>query len=248
MPNRLFFLLIFAPLLGFNCKKEKGKAAAAKLQINIQHLIDGSVLERNKTYTNHFGESFTISKLKYYISNLVLVKNNSRVSIPDTYYLIDDSLAASKNIQVSIPVDSYSGISFLLGVDSLHNVSGAQAGALDPVHEMLWSWSTGYIMAKLEGKSAASTAPNQMIEYHIGGFKGSNNVLRTVNVNFNSLLPVNDKQSLTIGLDAELQKWFKGLHSLSIANHPVSVSPGPLSAQFADNYARMFTLTSVKAQ
>ena len=52
-----------------------------------------------------------------------------------------------------MPAGNYNSLSFLLGVDSMHNVSGAQTGALDPANDMFWTWNSGYVMAKMEGAS-----------------------------------------------------------------------------------------------
>ncbi len=69
---------------------------------------------------------------------------------------------------------------FLLGVDSLHNVSGAQTDALDPAKDMFWTWNTGYVMAKLEGNSPSSALVNNKYEFHVGGFSGKYNVLKKI--------------------------------------------------------------------
>lgn len=80
----------------------------------------------------------------------------------------------------------YDSITFLIGVDSLHNVSGAQTGALDPVNDMFWTWNSGYVMAKLEGNSSSSPQMNQKFEYHIGGYSGKHNVVKKLSFRFNA--------------------------------------------------------------
>ncbi len=83
-------------------------------------------------YKNELNQDFTISKFKFYISNVRFENTNGTQTAPSTSFLIDqeDSLSLSTN-SISIPSGIYSSIEFILGVDSLHNVSGAQNGALD---------------------------------------------------------------------------------------------------------------------
>ena len=58
-------------------------------------------------------------------------------------------------LNLYLPEGDYTELQFLLGVDSLHNVSGAQTDDLDPAKDMFWTWNSGYVMAKMEGNSPA---------------------------------------------------------------------------------------------
>ena len=162
--------------------------------------------------------------------------------------MIDEADATSKDIQLNIPPGNYSGISFLMGVDSLHNVSGAQSGALDPANGMFWTWNTGYIMAKMEGTSPVSSLPNQKIEYHIGGFAAPNNALRRVNFHFDNTVNITGKNALHIDISANLQKWFDGPNAIHIADNAGTMTPGNLANKIADNYSAMFALVSAQTQ
>jgi hypothetical protein len=45
--------------------------------------------------------------------------------------------------ELNTSLKNITAIKFLLGVDSLKNVSGIQTGALDPAKGMFWTWNTG---------------------------------------------------------------------------------------------------------
>jgi len=114
------------------------------------------------------GDTLNVSLLKYYISNIQLVKNNGDLyNIEDGYYLIDPE---NNTIELeNIPSGEYKGVNFLIGVDSLKNFSGLQTGALNPSNGMFWSWSTGYIFVRIEGSSQNS--PTGQFLYHMGGYQ-----------------------------------------------------------------------------
>jgi hypothetical protein len=140
--------------------------------------------------------------------------------------------------------------SFQVGVDSIDNVSGAQAGELDPAKGMFWTWNSGYIMAKLEGLSSYSEVPDKRFTYHIGGFSGENNTIRkiTLSVPENRQITLQDQRTTTIIVDADIDKWFNAAHALRIADNAFVHSPGPLAALYADNYATVFSITSITTE
>ena len=53
-------------------------------------------------------------------------------------------------------------------------------GDLDPTNGLYWTWQSGYINFKLEGKTAACPARNNLFQYHIGGYQYPFNAMREV--------------------------------------------------------------------
>ncbi len=165
--------------------------------------------------------------------------------MPNSYYLVNEADSSSKNILINIPGDSYNKISFLLGVDSIKNVSGAQSGSLDPVNDMFWTWNSGYVMAKIEGASPVSNQVHHKIEYHIGGFKGENNVLQRIDIVIPALQNSTGNKNIEMVIDADINAWFHGSYDLPIAKNPVCTTPGSLAKQFSENYRYMFKVRLV---
>ena len=231
MSKAIYILMYY--LIANSCFAQKSQKNIA-LNFNLVCKGDSDVL--NKILINSFGETYTITKLKYYVSHVKFVskingRDNSRI------YLID--AAKDNRIKVSIPSEKITGISFQLGIDSLLNFSGAQSGALDPLNDMFWTWNNGYIVFKMEGTSTSSNADLKRIEYHIGGYKAKNKVTREV------FLPINDMfflktKKLTLELDVD--KYWEGINKLSIAVTPVITLPGEAAKNVADNFTNMFLL------
>ncbi len=122
-------------------------------------------------------DALTFTTLKYYISNLKLKKEDGTWwTQPNSYYLVNLSTPASTMLTVTgIPNGNYTEVSYVLGVDSTSNVSGAQDGALSTTNGMFWSWNSGYIMVKAEGTCPQSTSGT--FTYHLGGFSGPNAIV-----------------------------------------------------------------------
>ena len=157
------------------------------LSLEFEHVFGSTnaPFALNTWYTHPMtGDSLNFSMFKYYVSNVVLTaEDGSTWTAPESYYLIDASTPASTMLTLeNVPANHYTGISFMLGVDSARNVSGAQTGALDPANGMFWSWNTGYIFVKAEGASPNSSTGG--FEYHLGGFKGDKNAIQNLDFSF----------------------------------------------------------------
>ena len=237
-----------------SCQKDasadKPEQGAANLQVHLKAIVDGQPLIFGKIYKNAFGEDFSVKTFKFYLHGIELINsqtNNTYRVDKSNHFLINTADSSASYIQLSIPSSVYDRITFILGVDSISNVSGAQTGTLDPAKGMFWTWSTGYIMAKLEGNSPVAATPDHVIEYHIGGFKGTENVLRKISLTFPSLQKVDLKpgsQSM-ININANINTWFNHTHPIRISQNPVSMNPGNLATRIADNYSNMFTVVEI---
>ena len=238
--------LVVMAVLAVGCTKTGSKKADATLSITITHSAAGNTMVLNTDVQTPLGEPVRYTVFKYYLGKFTLTSaDGSTTTLPVSYYLVDESNMASKTISITIPGGDYAAIGFMIGVDSARNVSGVQEGALDPANGMFWTWNSGYIMAKMEGKSALSPAPLQNITFHIGGFRVANSVLRTINMPFGKTVTA-DGGSLVLQLRADADKWWHGKTDIHIADHPVIMEPGADAMTLADNYAEMFTLVSAE--
>src|SRR3954453_11162725 len=146
-------------------------AQTQNLKIHFENKAGDETIQADSIYQNAFGETFSVHNFKYYISNITLNDAEKNQSFPDKYFLIDNADSSSQQIELNTSLKNITAIKFLLGVDSLKNVSGVQTGALDPAKGMFWTWNTGYVMAKLDGNSPSANMPQHAFSYHIGGYK-----------------------------------------------------------------------------
>jgi hypothetical protein len=221
-----------------------GFSAAAQssggITIYFKHVAGTKELKLfDERYTNPFGEPFVINKFKYYISQLSLTDNSGKqADFPGHYWLVNEEDSLSKEIHLPFAT-SLSEISFVIGVDSIKNVSGVQTGSLDPANGMFWTWNSGYVFAKLEGQSDSSPAPAHSFSWDVGGFRQPENALRKIKLKLTKTAGA-EKNSITI--TADVLKWFDGQSAVRITQTPVCHQPGRLAGQLADNYSTMFSV------
>ena len=127
------------------------------------------------------GDSIEIAQLRFYISGIALLDAHRVVwEEPASYHLMDAEFDSSMQVSLDIPAAlPFSHILFHLGIDSTTNVAGALGGDLDPTRGMYWTWQSGYINLKLEGKSKLCKARNQAFQFHLGGYAAPYNTLQT---------------------------------------------------------------------
>jgi len=177
---------------------------AQKIFIHFQNKTGNKILHADSVYQNAFGETFTIRNFKYYISNIILNDADKTQSFPDKYFLIDNADTSSLRIELNTSLKNISSIQFLLGVDSIKNVSGVQTGVLDPAKGMFWTWNTGYVMAKLEGNSPVAKMPQHAFSYHVGGYKQHEKAERMITLQLDQ--PIGCTKDCNITIDADVLK------------------------------------------
>lgn len=254
MIKTTIFFVVLIILFFASCKDEEiddSELGVRNVKIEFLHKAGVQNFTIGTPYTNSFGESYTLNRFQYYISNVALLKTttNQLGKEMESYHIIDAGNASSSTFNFDVNKGDYNALVFYVGVDSLRNVSGAQTGALDPLNGMFWTWNSGYIMAKMEGSSPASTEPSNELVYHIGGFSGANNAIRKVVLNFpNGAMNTPMGGTCTIKLNVDINKWFNGVHNMRIADGGFAMSVSDRTKRFADNYATMFNIQSVVNQ
>jgi hypothetical protein len=167
----------------------------------------------------HGNETITFQTLKFYISRFTSKNDKAFVLRTENVFLIDLEDSTSQKIELAPTENSNYDkrtihISFLLGTDSLLNVSGILEGPLDPINGMYWAWNSGYINFKTEGTIQDSSGNTSLFEFHIGGYLAPNETVNELSfeLNLEKLNPV-----LAIQMDEWMEFAFeKGIHSLMI--------------------------------
>lgn len=224
--------------------------ATGTVAMKFENYVGNSALELNSLnyYQNEHGDNFRVTRYKYYISNIVLKgENGISYAEAESYHLLDqeDKSTLSFNM-ANVPAGKYTSVQLMIGVDSLKNVSGAQTGALDPAHGMFWTWSSGYIMAKVEGTSPQIPTADKMLSIHIGGFSGEFNATHTVVLPLPNTITVTDASANKITVKADLLAWFKSPNLIDFSTLYAIGSVGTESVKISQNYSNMFTVTQAQ--
>ena len=167
-------------LLFTSCKKDKSEEPTPSTEQNLTMHLHSNVgthtANYDSTFINSAGQRFTIEDYRMYISNVVLIKSDgSELPITGKIFLTNPEIDEYELGMV--PVGNYKGFRFIVGLDSTINHSDPSTyPSSNPLSvqtpSIHWSWNSGYIFWKVEGKvdtTVAQTGPvNVDYLYHIG--------------------------------------------------------------------------------
>jgi hypothetical protein len=250
--------IILVALSFYSCKENDEIKPDEKGQITIEfdNTVGEDDLQLNTEYTNAAGETFIVTKLNYYISNISLKTTNGvEYIVPqdESYFLIMEGDPESQEVTIeNVPAGDYNEVKFTIGVDSLRSTMdiSKRTGVLDPAGEndMYWVWNSGYIFFKMEGTSPASTQADHKFYFHIGGFGGYdtptiNNIKEKTISMGSARAEVRSGKKPEVHLHADVQKVF-GTPPFKLADYS-AVMLGDFSTTISSNYVDMFEFEHV---
>jgi len=218
--KKIFFILIISIfLVGCGNKEETGT-----IDLQFTHRVDGKTLILDQLiYTNAAGNVYQINEVKYFISNLYLLKtNNEWVKITQNEGIHYADLAYPNSLTwnlAEIKEDDYKGISFIFGLNEADNQSNRFVNS--PEKDFFWPLPLGggYHYMQINGKWKNSEGNIKNMNFHTGiGQQYKDNVIAVDSIYafihnyFRVDLPVDftvEKNKTTkLNLIMNIDKWF----------------------------------------
>ncbi len=231
-------LLFFVTILN-SCKRDKDIVPEkVSLDINIGYSIDDlPLIVDSIMYTNAAGNVYEITRLEYYISNIVLhLANGENYVSRDIFYL--NAMEPNTNILnlKNVPTGKYSYLTFNIGIDSTQNISYYLSNTSENIN-MIWPsyMGGGYHFLKMEGHfNYASGTTGYAV--HLG--KNSSLVSCSINSEFTI-----DHAPYQIEMVMNINEWYKTPYTYDLATDG-SFTMGDMVAmgKIAANGANVFSL------
>lgn len=133
-------------------------ATAAPLTVQLHHTHNGSpLLLDSLRFTSSAGETYSVSRLSYLLSDFALEKPDGTRHPVDAFAFIDAAKHRTIFQLREIPDANYTALHFTLGLapgPNKSNPASHPAGhPLNPaLNNLHWTWQTGYIFLALEGR------------------------------------------------------------------------------------------------
>lgn len=222
------------------------------VEIHLENRVGNLKFYLNEPYVTENGDTIKFTTFNFYVSNFQFIKEDgSLYTVPkdSCYFLVKADASESQELHFhDIPAGKYKGVKFIIGVDSLKSAAPIEqrTGVLDPATGaagMYWSWNTGYIFVKAEGKyKPHPDSLEKMFKYHIGLFGGYStptiNNIKTVELMFNQNMEVNSNVNPNIHCYVNPLELFKTPTKLDVKSQPM-IMASDASKTIADNYADM---------
>ena len=171
----LLLLLVF-PLMQSRCTKETDEELEGQLRLVPRALFNGNDFTIGEIYTDVLGHTIRVDGFKTYIAEIKAVKTDGSEVPLQGIDLINFS--QDKVYNWTIEKGDYQGIKFGIGVPEELNKDQdpSQYASNHPLSVngsagMFWTWNTGYIFTKVEGKANLDGEMSPILDpwaYHVG--------------------------------------------------------------------------------
>lgn len=220
-------LLILCTSIVLGCSNDDDSEPANKsVTFNFTHNWDGqavTVADFNTTdFTNEFGNSLNISKLRYLISRISLQTAEGPTIGFDEYILVDLENPTTLNLTpaIEVPAGDYTGISFIYGFNEADNISNAYPD----LNIVNWGWPDmmggGYHFLQMEGKYKDTNGDPQPYAYHNGTAMTNTGDFEQNFIAFNFNQDFTISANTTIEIKMNIAEWYKNpyLWDLNVLN------------------------------
>ncbi|MDY8135081.1 MbnP family protein [Aquimarina sp. 2201CG5-10] len=254
MKKILIIALTLVTVLSCKSDDDNNGAKVGSLNLDFTNIIDNNPIELSRgAYTNGSSETYTISELKYIISNIVLVKANGeefKYPVADSYFLINEEVSTSKEVGLTdITSGEYTKIKFGFGVDQSNYPLNGVNNFIPTAEEsgMLWSWSAGYKFLKFEGTYSMVGVPNTNTPFllHVGSHGTTLDNYKEITLDLPNTLSISANNTANITIKADVAKIFDSTNSHSLQDKS-DIQVDPVNAPLiAENVSTMFSITNV---
>ncbi len=188
-----YLLLSFSIILA-GCGEDKKEnetptapeSDAPKVIFQFSATYNGTPLQLGEVYTTEQGYRIQIEEMKSYISNIKFYSANDDVVTVKDIALIN--FANPSTIEVEAPVGQFIGMSMGLGVPQNINKNidpttypNSHPLSIQGSTGMFWTWNTGYIFTKFEGRCDFTGTPGAPLTDPFAFHSGDDYNYRTAN-------------------------------------------------------------------
>lgn len=244
----IFAIVFFfsALILLSGCKKDPvvPENTVQQLSFHIHDNVGNQAADYSTTFSDLTGRKFTLTDFRYYLSNIVLIKNDgSELPLTDVVLLV--SPTEQDYVLADVPVGDYKGLKMIYGLDSVTNhLDPATFPAGHPLAiqspGMHWDWNSGYIFSKIEGLCDTSLAGDGPANFQFFYHVGMDMMKRTIDMS-NHPFSVKSGSDKELVLELDLLDILANV-DLRTENETHTFNNMPLAEKIANNFSTSFMI------
>lgn len=220
--------------------------------------VAGDALNLGSSYTNSNGETLTINRLNYIISNVVLIKEDGSEFVypkEESYFIISEENEQFTVHLEGVPAGDYKKVRLGVGVDKQRYLQGETAQQsfwdLAVANNMTWTWSTGYRFINFEGTFTTAAQPEGMLfQVHQGSNSATDNY-REITLNLPTTARVRQDEQPSIHIKSDINVLLDGDNKILLrenldgAGTAASIMGGENLIKIAQNSLKLFAVDHV---
>jgi hypothetical protein len=248
----LVSLALMTTIFISSCNKDN---EPGKVVLNTELSWSGETISIGDTVTDHMGHEVRTEELSCYVSNISLRLvsgqwiNSESISRLD--FITNPSTTNGEFSEKSLrDCNEFNALRFDVGVPSEMNsmslntsLSSDDPLSVEGAAGMTWDMMGSYFFVRCEGKLAESEGGVIEIPYIF--HPASNALYRTVTLDLNESIVLNQDETIELMLDLDLRKAFEGTSiedNLDLSEVGHAMGPVPNAIQFVDNFSASWTL------
>ncbi|MBX7095917.1 MAG: hypothetical protein K1X56_14440 [Flavobacteriales bacterium] len=217
MKKTLFIALAIVSLAS-SCKKDQDPPVSdpkGTLQVNFTASFNGQPMVLNTIYNSASNYRIKPETMKYLIHHFRLRDGSGNYcEVKDA--AIVDYAGSSNSFSVQLSPGTFTGVRFGLGVDSTMNLGdpnslpASHPFSTNMANDLHWSWSTGYIFMKYEGRADTSGTLAGNMDRTFFFHPGANALYGEVG---DLMIPISivENQTTSINVDLDVYKLLVGI-------------------------------------
>jgi disulfide oxidoreductase YuzD len=240
-------LFVFFALAMTSCDPERSDVAP-KLNVTIKTVYNNQPFTVGEIYDDGLGHRIRIDLLMSYFCPLIISDANGNDVVLKDFHL--QNLDNDYTFTTEIPEGSYQNFSMGIGIPKGYNkdvdpstypnshplsVQGAQG--------MFWTWNTGYIFSKFEGKVDLTGTEGNPLDHSFAFHTGDDLLYSLISLDKNFIAEKNKTYDLVITIHAD--KLVKGDNDqIDLAVDYLTHTSGnfPLAERFVNNFSSAITV------
>ncbi len=216
---QFLLLLLSIGVLFTSCDDDDPVLENSLLTFSFTQNFDGDAVSASDfnqpKFYNEKGDTLSITRLRYLISDIRLYKTDGDSIVIDGYQLVDVTNGTGLTFAPTdeIPQGTYTGISFIFGFDSIDNVDEAYPD----LNLANWNWPAmlggGYHFMQMEGMFL-DDGDTSLYAYHNGTAKPDPMVMEFEQNYFKADLAglALNKTNADIEIQMDIAEWYKNPH------------------------------------
>ncbi len=241
----IFMAFLISPLNSSPTGDEGITTDKYQVTFNFIHKVGGETVEFDTIrYHNSFGNNYSVTTLKYFVSDITLYKPGGETVLFDEEHYVDATDISTTSFTPANEVfeGTYTGISFVFGLDTDKNVSWRFLNP--PENRMEWpiGMGGGYHYMKLEGKYK-SDGLTDSFQAHSGQLDG---IPYFINVDVPGSSFTVDGQNIVVQIVMDINKWWELPNTLDLNNITSIMGNSAIQKQLMENGTDIFSIGKIQ--
>lgn len=213
--------------------------ATDRVTIAFEHLVDGApvTIGTDTPYTNAAGNSFGVTLVRYFISNVTLNLAGGESLEATGAHFVDHDMPETRTyeLDLDVPAGTLESVSFVMGIPAALNTSGAFPNEPESLMEWPEMLGGGYHYMKFEGRYINAAEEPFNFRAHTGPTAGND---YSFGVELSAGGRAVGGEPVTLTLEMNLEQWFTDPNTWDLNDYFTQAMPGIMNNQAAQTSLR----------